>query len=117
MVISALRAFAGQATGSEQCFDQPFDQAANRALMALAAMQCDDGLFGFDQDRTEQDRALVAAFVLYMLSGDCEFRQAIRFADLSRWFEQNHNGLDDATAQLWQLSTVTAGAQARRSAA
>ncbi|MCE9588971.1 MAG: hypothetical protein K8S99_00420 [Planctomycetes bacterium] len=82
--------------------------AREHALAALAAMQDDDGLFHTSPlDRTEQDRALTAAFVLLILGRDPEFRAAIRFADLLNWFDTNAQTLDADTHQL--LDTALAG--------
>jgi len=113
--LGALLGAVGGRAGTTQ--QQELEHGRSQALFALAAMQCDDGLFDFELDRTEQDRALVAAFILYLLGGDQAFRQIVRFADLSRWFEQNQDELDQATFELWQLSSTAADARIRRSAA
>ena len=80
--------------------------ARQHALAALAAMQNETGLFNSPDDRTEQDRALTGAFILYLLVGDDQFRQAVRFADLMTWYEQHRDRLDDATNQLWEIARL-----------
>lgn len=88
------------------------DSAVERALVALAAMQtpAHDGeeLAGFDfaHDRTLDDRALVAAFILFLLADNARFRSAVRFADLSRWFEQHAHRLDEETHRYWLMAHV-----------
>ena len=91
--------------------------AREAALVALAAMQDDDGLFQAAADRTEQDRALTAAFVLFLLAGDDTFRQTVRIADLCRWFEQRHDRLDRDTERLWRMSRKAPKRTRRRRAA
>ena len=80
--------------------------AREAAIVALAGMQAEDGLFFSDIDRSSEDRALTAAFVLFLLGGDDLFRRAIRIADLCRWFEQRHDQLDRSTRRLWRMSGV-----------
>ena len=80
--------------------------SAQRAFTALAAMQHSDGLFNCTDDRTEQDRALTGAFILYLLAGDDTFRRSIRFAELMTWFEDHAERLDSDTNQLWQIARL-----------
>ena len=80
--------------------------AKEAAIVALAGMQAEDGLFFSSMDRSSEDRALTAAFVLFLLGGDDLFRRAIRIADLCRWFEQRHDQLDRSTRRLWRMSGV-----------
>jgi hypothetical protein len=82
-----------------------------RTLASLTAMQGDQpGACGFryPDDRTAEDRALVAAFVLWLLAPDPQFRQAVRFAELLNWFEQRRNRLAPETHLLWSLARVAA---------
>ena len=84
--------------------------AREHALACLAATQSDNGLFHSGDDRTEQDRALTAAFVLAYLADDEAFRMAVRFADLMNWFESHQDDLEPATDRLWQLALAGAPA-------
>lgn len=83
-----------------------------RALAALANMQAADGLFIAPADRTDQDRALTAAFILSLLARDDEFRQSVRSADLFDWFEQHQDDLDPQSARVWSLARMGAPAPA-----
>ncbi|MEX0774498.1 MAG: hypothetical protein WD042_02165 [Phycisphaeraceae bacterium] len=67
-----------------------------------------DPLFAHPDDRTWQDRAATAAFALYLLADDHDFRAAIRFADLLDWFEAHQDDLDPTTHQLWEMALLTA---------
>jgi len=109
-LIAAFSGWRG-AGGLNSAESQSITQSRSRAMAGLAALQADDGLFVYGADRTTEDRALVSAFVLYLLADDQGFRQSVRFADLSRWFEQRHESLDADTLELWQLSR-TAGTMA-----
>lgn len=83
--------------------------AHEHAIAALAAMQDDSGLFAGHDDRSDDDRALVTAFMLLILRQDELFRSSIRLADLLDWFEVREGRLDTATAQLWRMASLTAG--------
>jgi hypothetical protein len=91
---------------------QSIAQARSRAISGLAALQADDGLFIFGDDRADEDRALVAAFIMYLLADDHAFRQTVRYADLSRWFEQRWESLDVDTLELWELSRISVATSA-----
>ena len=97
--------------------DSAICQARVHALAALAAMQDDDGLFRTASDRTREDRAMAAAFVLYQLGGDDAFRQTVRIADLWRWFEQHDDRLDGPTQGLWRMGRCQIGTPRRPDAA
>lgn len=92
---AVLREYGGQA-------NDRLATAQHRGLAALTAMQAEPTAPGFHRpdDRTEDDRALVAAFVLQLLGDDDDFRQALRFADLVNWFEERADRLDADTAAL-----------------
>ncbi|MCX5658208.1 MAG: hypothetical protein NTW19_00620 [Planctomycetota bacterium] len=77
-----------------------------RALAALSAMQAADGLFNASADRTDDDRALTAAFILLLLGRDDDFRLAVRSADLFDWFEQHQDHLDPQAAGVWTLARM-----------
>lgn len=80
--------------------------ALDRALASLAAMQMQDGLFCHGDDRTEQDRALTSAFVLFLLARQPGFRETTRFADLMTWFDERANRLDNDTLQLYHMASL-----------
>lgn len=85
--------------------------AHEHAIAALAAMQDESGLFAGHDDRSDEDRALVSAFILLILRQDDLFRSSIRLADLLDWFEDREGRLDPATAQLWRMTSLTVGDQ------
>ena len=97
--------------------DSPVAHAREAAMAALAGMQDDDGLFHAASDRTEEDRALTASFVLFLLAGDDTFRRTLRIADLCSWFEQRHDQLDSAAERLWRMSRTPTKPTRRRRAA
>lgn len=82
-------------------------QACERAAAWLAASQGTDGLFVHPDDRTDEDRALTAAYVLWMLADHATSRATIRWADLQNWFDEHEHTLDDATDRLLQLARAT----------
>ena len=93
--------------------EHPVEQARldgprHRALHALARMQADNGAVGFDcpADRTDAQRRLVAAFILFLLTSDSEFRSAVRFADLMSDFDDHADQLDEPTRQLWAMARL-----------
>ncbi len=89
--------------------------AIDRALIVLAAMQDDDGLFNAPDDRTDDDRAASAAFVLAILAGNDAFRRCVRFADLMTWFDERAESLPDATADFWRLARIDTPVEAMSS--
>ena len=78
--------------------------ALRAALTALAGMQGEDGLFCYHDDRTLDDRELVAAFILLLLANTPAFRQSIRFADLMTWFEVHEQPTDPDTGSIWRMA-------------
>lgn len=78
--------------------------AQERALAALSALQDDDGLFRFVDDRSEDQRALAGAFVLWLLGTHDAFRATVRLADLLNWFEDREADLPDAVHELWRMA-------------
>jgi len=88
-------------------------QAHERAIGALARMQhlngCEAG-FPSPLDRREDDRALVAAFMLYLLTDDPLFRNSVRLGDMFGWFERREQDLDDATLRFFDLARGRGGA-------
>lgn len=88
--------------------DEPVAPARERALAALAAMQGDDGLFSYSDDRTGQQRALVNAFILFLLAYDGPFRSAVRLAEIMDWFEQHQDQLEPGTESYWLMARLDA---------
>jgi hypothetical protein len=86
--------------------------ARERAIAALAATQAEDGLFQYPLDRTVEDRALAAAFMLALLASDDDVRSAVRYADLMNWFEERDAALGEPTARLWRMACVDAAVPA-----
>lgn len=86
--------------------DPHMTQALDHALAALAGMQDDQGLFRHSDDRTEQDRALTSAFVLFLLARLPGFRESCRFADLMTWFDERADRLEEDTAQLYHMASL-----------
>ncbi len=84
----------------------PSAEALDRAFVGLSAMQDDEGLFRHSDDRTEQDRALTSAFVLFLLARLPQFRESIRFAELMTWFDERADRLDEDTAQLYHMASL-----------
>ncbi len=101
-------------------------QAHEMAIQALAGMQSNAaGLepwqlsadpvgvgFMFSEDRTVQERAAVASFVLMLLVHDPLFRELVDVNGLLNWFAEHRTLLEPATVKLWQtacldLSTLT----------
>lgn len=81
-------------------------QALENALASLAGMQDAEGLFRHSDDRTEQDRALTSAFILFLLARLPGFRETCRFADLMTWFDERADRLDEDTAQLYHMASL-----------
>jgi hypothetical protein len=92
----------------DQWADGRIEPACERALAALAAMQGDDGLLAYPTDRTWQQRALVNAFILFLLAHDAAFRAAMRLAELMDWFEQCQDRLEPATESYWLMARLDA---------
>lgn len=84
----------------------PLADALDRTLASLSAMQMQDSLFCHGDDRTEQDRALTSAFVLFLLARLPGFRETTRFADLMTWFDERADRLDDDTLQLYHMASL-----------
>lgn len=100
--------------------DDAATAAREQAIHALASMQDEDGLFrdraafvgGTPLDRTEQDRALTAAFILFLVGRDSDGRAAVRFADLLDWFGFHADDLDTDTRQLLDTAIAALGPNA-----
>ncbi len=86
--------------------DSQLEDALDLAMSALAAMQDAEGLFIHSDDRTEEDRALTSAFVLFLLARLPRFRESIRFAELMTWFDERADRLDPDTAELYHMASL-----------
>ncbi len=102
--IAALHQF----TSSQADNAGPAEQTLARAMASLAAAQCNDGLFNSPSDRSDEDRALTAAFILFLLADDEAFRLSVCIADLLGWFEQHHDQLATHTGRLWRMARAEA---------
>ena len=86
----------------------PLQPALSAAYTALATLQQSDALFACPADRTDDDRLLTSAFVLYLLAADTGFRGLSRFAELASRFEQAEDQLDAAVGDLWAMAHAAA---------
>ena len=93
--------------------DPSLPTARRSAVAALARMQAQDGLFNHPDDRCDDDRARVAALVLYLLAGDEAFQSAARLSDLHSALEQRRSRMDPATHELWQMASLVARTPSR----
>ena len=103
IVLVALTQAGGDAFAGP---DVAVAMAAERAQAALAAMQDSAGLFFAADDRTEQDQALTAAYILALLNRDADFRAAVRYADLMNYFESRADRLEPDTHTLFHLAQL-----------
>lgn len=107
LTTAAAAAGLAAAIREQQSLPDPrLTRALDQALSALATMQDAQGLFRYSDDRTEQDRALTSAFVLFLLARLPGFREACRFADLMTWFDERADRLDEDTAQLYHMASL-----------
>lgn len=67
----------------------------------------DGPFFQSDCDRSVEDRALVAAFILTLLASDPLLVEHARTDDLLDWFDRHHARIDDHTHHLAQLARIT----------
>ncbi len=69
-------------------------------------MQGADELFVGGDHCAVEERALVAAYICWLLAGDMAFHGAVRFDHLSAWFETHQDQLDAATVRLWRMAQL-----------
>ncbi len=83
-------------------------QARDRALEALVGMQAPAGEVGFvySDDRTVEDRARVAAFILWLLGDGRGVQGALRLTDSFAWLADHADQLDEPTWELWELARL-----------
>lgn len=86
--------------------DGQIADAMDRAWQALANLQTEDGLFQFADDRSEQDRALVAAFIAMLVGQSEACRGRVRIHAIADWFEEHDRALDSGTLEVWRLAMV-----------
>lgn len=80
--------------------------ALDHTWQALEAMQDDDGLFRFADDRSDQDRAMTAAFIAMLIGQSKTGRDRVCLHAIENWFEEHDDSLDTATAEVWRLAMV-----------
>jgi hypothetical protein len=78
--------------------------AVDRLLAALSGMQREEGLFDAPADRSDDQRAVVSAFIYYLLGSDSRFREVVRIFDLLDWFEQREYTLPRDAGEVWSLA-------------
>jgi hypothetical protein len=107
-IISALclRALLGSRGGGE---------AIDRGLLYLANLQKDDGIWPRIPFRRMPADALTSAVVMYHLSHEPRFREAVAFDDAVRWFDLNSGQLDPETRKLWFRVRLRCGISHERS--
>lgn len=109
MAAAALGAVMGEQTSGDLWAggaSPHLSVAHERAVEALGAMQAADGLFVGGDHCASEERALVAACICWQLAGDVTFRQAVRFDNLTGWFEAHEDRLDDAAGRLWRMAQL-----------
>lgn len=81
--------------------------AYDRALVCLASMQCDDGLFASPQDRDLQDRLLTSAFIAYLMLDAPGFASACHGHALLSALEDQMEVAGADTEQLINMARLT----------
>lgn len=79
--------------------------AVASGLAYLAALQKSEGAWSDIPIRRMPADALTSAYILYQLGDSAEFRQAVRFADATGWFEKNAARLDEDSRYLWKRAS------------
>jgi len=87
-----LRALLGSRGGGE---------AIDRGLLYLANLQKEDGIWPRVPFRRMPADALTSAVVMYHLSHEPRFREAVAFDDAVQWFDGHSTELDPQTRKLW----------------
>jgi hypothetical protein len=108
-ILSALclRALLGSRGGGE---------AIDRGLLYLANLQKDEGIWPRIPFRRMPADALVSAVVMYHLSHEPRFREAVSFDDAVRWFDDHSDQLDPQTRKLWFGVCLRCGINRQRGA-
>ena len=87
--------------------------AVQRGLDYLANLQKSEGVWPAVPLRRMPADGYASAFVLYQLGDNALFREAVRFDEAVRWFEQHEAGLAFDARRLWDRARYrcrTAGA-------
>jgi hypothetical protein len=87
-----LRALLGSRGGGE---------AIDRGLAYLASLQKDEGIWPRIPFRRMPSDSLASAVVMYNLSHESRFRDAVAFQDAVQWFDEHADQLDSQTRKLW----------------
>jgi hypothetical protein len=101
-----LRALLGGRGGGE---------AIEQGLSYLAGLQKDEGIWPRIPFRRMPADALASAMVLYHLSHEQRFRDAVLFENAVRWFEDHSTQLDAPTRKLWFSVCLRCGINRARS--
>jgi hypothetical protein len=92
MTALCLRAMLGSRGGGE---------AIERGLTYLANLQKEEGIWPKIPFRRMPADSLTSAVILYQLSHEPRFRDAVSFDDAVQWFDDHATQLDPATRKLW----------------
>jgi hypothetical protein len=79
-------------------------ESIDRGLLYLANLQKEEGIWPNIPFRRMPEDALTSVVVLYHLSHEPRFRNAVSFDSAVHWFDTHANQLDPQTRKLW-LST------------
>jgi hypothetical protein len=91
-------------------------EAIDRGLAYLATLQKDEGIWPRIPFRRMAGDALISAVVLFQLSHEPRFRDAVAFDDAVQWFDLNASQLDPQTRKLWYSVRLRCGINPERSA-
>jgi len=91
-------------------------EAIDRGLAYLATLQKDEGIWPRIPFRRMPGDALTSAIVLYQLSHEPRFRDAVAFDDTVQWFDLNVSQLDPQTRKLWYSIRLRCGINRQRTA-
>jgi hypothetical protein len=107
-ILSALclRALLGSRGGGE---------AIDKGLLYLANLQKDEGIWPRIPFRRMPEDALTSAVVMYQLSHEERFREAVAFDDAVRWFDDHSAQLDPQTRKIWFSVRLRCGISRERS--
>jgi len=83
--------------------------AVERGLQYLANMQKPEGIWPNVPIRRMPADPYVSAFILLELGDNLQFRQAVRFFDALRWFEDNEGGLEPDARKMWDRASSRCG--------
>jgi hypothetical protein len=90
-------------------------EAIDRGLTYLATLQKEEGIWPRIPIRRMPGDALTSAIVLYQLSHEPRFREAVAFDDAVQWFDLNISQLDPQARKLWYSVRLRCGINRERS--